>query len=138
MIKRAGTTLVLILVVTVAGFVPAAAARGHKHRRNHVTSGVRGTVTAGPVCPVQMDPPDPSCADRPIAAQLTLSRGSQGGGVVARGSSGADGTFMIRVAPGHYTLSATSRDAMQCTPQPVDVGPDDFTGVLVHCDTGIR
>lgn len=138
MVKRAAPTLVLMLVVTVAGFVPAAGARGHKHRRNHATSGVRGTVTAGPVCPVQMDPPDPSCADRPIAATLTLSRGPDGGGFVARGSSGADGTFVIHAAPGHYTLSASSREAMQCTPQPVDVGANGFTGVLVHCDTGIR
>ena len=25
---------------------------------------IRGTVTAGPVCPVVSDPPDPACADR--------------------------------------------------------------------------
>ena len=137
MVKRAGLMLVLIVAVTVAGLAPAASAGGHRHHRNHVTSGVRGTVTAGPVCPVEMNPPDPACADRPVPAKLFLSRGGSTG-VVARGSAGSDGTFEIRVAPGHYTLSASSPDAMRCTSQPVDVGPDAFTGVLVNCDTGIR
>ena len=120
----------------MSGASPATAAPRHRHHRGHLTSGVRGVVTAGPVCPVERIPPDPNCADRPITARLTLSRGGGAGG--AHGSSGADGTFEIRAAPGHYTLSATTQQAMRCTPEDVVVAAGAFTDVHVDCDTGIR
>ena len=134
--RRAGPALLLIAALTVAGLAPAAFARGHRHRRNHVTSGVRGIVLAGPVCPVERIPPDPNCADRPIVAHLTLSHGGGGGG--GQASSGADGMFEIRAAPGRYTLSATTREAMRCDSQAVVVSAGAFTDVQVSCDTGIR
>jgi len=136
--RRAGPALLLIATLTVAGTSPATAASRHRHRRNHVTSGVRGVVVAGPVCPVERIPPDPNCADRPIAAHLTLSHGAGGGGRGGQASSGADGTFEIRAAPGHYTLSATTHEAMRCASQTVVVDAGAFTDVQVSCDTGIR
>ncbi|HZQ84438.1 MAG TPA: hypothetical protein VFA83_06360 [Acidimicrobiales bacterium] len=139
--RRVACALALIAALALAGIAPATAASGHRHRRGHrhgqPPSGVRGMVTAGPVCPVERIPPDPSCADRPITARLTLSRGGGGAGG-AHGSSGADGTFEIRAAPGHYTLSATTQQAMRCTPQDVVVSAGAFTDVHVDCDTGIR
>jgi hypothetical protein len=136
MVKRVGPRLLLVVIVTLAGLGPAAFARAHRHRRNHVSSGVRGIVLAGPVCPVERVPPDPNCADRPIVAHLTLSHGGGGGG--GQASSGADGIFEIRAAPGRYTLSATTREAMRCDSQTVVVSTGAFTDVQVSCDTGIR
>jgi hypothetical protein len=137
MVKRAGTAFLLIALLTVAGIAPATAASGHRHRHRPPSSGVRGQVTAGPVCPVEMVPPDPSCNDRPVPARLTLQRGDFGS-VVARGVAGNDGMFVIKVAPGRYTLSASSPNAMSCSPQPVTVAAGQFTDVHVDCDTGIR
>ncbi len=98
---------------------------------------MRGVVTAGPVCPVEQVPPDPACAPRTVPAHIALSHGASGG-VVARGTAGTDGAFEISVAPGQYTLSATSPSAMHCTSQDVVVSVGAFTDVHVDCDTGIR
>src|SRR5581483_3863581 len=140
--RRAACALVLIASLTVAGIAPATAASRHRHHRRHhhgggTTSGVRGVVTAGPVCPVERIPPDPNCADRPIAARVPVTHGP-GGGVVASGSTGSDGSFQIAVAPGHYDVTATTQFAMRCDSVPVVVTADAFTDVTVPCDTGIR
>src|SRR3954470_13078002 len=117
--KRAGPALLLVAALTVAGISPATAASRHHHHRGHhhgggTASGVRGVVLAGPVCPVEHIPPDPNCAPRPIVAHLTLSRGGGGGAGLAHTTSAGDGTFEISAAPGHYTLSATTSQAMFC------------------------
>ena len=140
MVNRAVSVVVLMAALTVAGISPATAASRHRHRHRHrlpPTSGVRGVVTAGPRCPVQAGPPDPACDDLPVPARLTLQRGDAGA-VVARGQAGDDGTFVIKIAPGRYTLSAASSKAMSCSPQQVTVTADQITDVHVDCDTGIR
>ena len=141
--RRAACALALIAALAVAGMAPATAAVAarHRHHRAHhhgggTPSGVRGVVTAGPVCPVERIPPDPNCADRPIEARVLVTHG--GGGVVASGSSGSDGSFEIRVAPGHYEVTATTKFAMRCDSVAVDVAAGAFTDVTVPCDTGIR
>lgn len=133
----------LIATLTVAGLAPATAAFAHHHHRTHHhggggTSGVRGVVTAGPVCPVEQFPPDPNCADKPISARVIVTRGSGGSGAVASGLAGSDGTFQIAVAPGHYTITAKTQFAMRCDTVPVAVTAGAFTDVNVPCDTGIR
>ena len=35
-------------------------------------SGIRGTVMAGPTCPVERDPPDPNCADKPLSVLVSV------------------------------------------------------------------
>jgi hypothetical protein len=87
---------------------------------------------------VEPIPPDPNCADRPIVAHLTLSRGDGGGAGFAHTTSAGDGTFELSAAPGHYTLSATTTQAMFCRSQDVVVSAGAFTAVQVFCDTGIR
>src|ERR1035437_4003917 len=34
--------------------------------------GVTGTITAGPVCPVEQSPADPKCAPRPVAGAVVI------------------------------------------------------------------
>jgi hypothetical protein len=99
------------------------------------TTGVRGVVTAGPQCPVQRES-DHSCDDKAVPAHLTLTRGD--GSTAAAGDAGADGQFLIAAAPGDYTLSASSPNAMRCASQAVAVTAGHVTDVHVSCDTGIR
>jgi hypothetical protein len=103
-------------------------------------TGVRGTVTAGPTCPVVTDPPDPACADRPVAGAVLILTGKDGA-EVARVTSAADGTFSVELAPGRYTLTAEPVDGLMGTPAPMEIvveaaGP--MTEVPVSYDTGIR
>jgi len=101
---------------------------------------VTGKVSAGPVCPVERVPPDPSCAPRPVAGAVLIVQ-TTAGREVARTTSAADGSFHLNLVPGLYRL----------VPQPVagymGVAPSvDFRvdagvptpALEVSYDTGIR
>jgi hypothetical protein len=99
-------------------------------------SGVRGTVSAGPTCPVERvgDP----CPPRPVQTGLQLRTG--GGVVVATGASGGDGRFSIAAPAGSYTLETTpgSSPFPRCPTVQVTVSAGSYTPVDMTCDTGIR
>jgi len=103
-------------------------------------TGVRGTVSAGPTCPVERDPPDPACAPRLIAgAALVVTDAS--GAEVARAMSGEDCTFSIELASGAYRLTAQPFEGLMGTPEPMDFRVEDgapMTEIQVSYDTGIR
>jgi hypothetical protein len=103
-------------------------------------TGVRGIVTAGPTCPVVTDPPNPACADRPVAGAVLVFTDASGA-EVARVTSAADGTFAVELAPGAYRLTAAPVDGLMGTPEPMDVGVEadqPMTELTVSYDTGIR
>lgn len=100
-------------------------------------SGIEGTVTIGPTCPVVT--PDANCDDRPFAAELVIvERGTQR--LVARTRSGADGRFRVALAPGEYTILPATRGSGPPIGAPVDatVRRGAFTTVTVTFDSGIR
>lgn len=103
-------------------------------------TGVRGVVTAGPTCPVVTEPPDPACAERPVAgAVLVFSNG--GGTEVARATSATDGTFSVELAPGAYQVTTEPVEGLMGTPAPMDVEVEagqPMTELQVSYDTGIR
>ena len=103
-------------------------------------TGLRGVVVAGPTCAVVIDPPDPDCADRPVAGAVLVILDANGD-EVARVTSAADGTFTVALAPGAYRL----------VPQPVEglMGTAPELAVMVEMgeppgelaigyDTGVR
>ncbi len=101
---------------------------------------VTGNVTAGPVCPVERVPPDPSCGPRPVAGALLIVQ-TTAGREVARTTSAADGTFHLTLAPGAYHLVPQPVAAYMGTAQPIDfrVEVGEPTPELdVSYDTGIR
>lgn len=103
-------------------------------------TGVRGKVTAGPTCPVVMEPPNPACADRPVAGAVLVFRDASGV-EVARVTSAGDGTFSVELAPGAYDLVPQPFHGLMGTPQAMKVGVvagQPMTAVTVSYDTGIR
>ncbi|HEV2250936.1 MAG TPA: hypothetical protein VGT60_10575, partial [Candidatus Limnocylindria bacterium] len=64
------------------------------------SSGIRGTILAGPACPgpARLDSP---CPDRPVAMTVEVASGTT---VAATFTSDAAGTFSVSVSPGSYTL----------------------------------
>lgn len=100
-------------------------------------SGIRGTVVAGPTCPVERA--DSPCPDKPIAAAIEVQ--APNGDVVAHARSGTDGRFEVEVEPGHYVLAPQPPSEMGFPigkPLDVVVRPHRFTKVTVTFDTGIR
>jgi hypothetical protein len=100
------------------------------------TGTIRGTVLAGPTCPVEQL--GQQCAPKPVAGRVDVLRG--GATIVATTTIAADGTYTLEVPAGPVTVR-------------VDVGGGPFptcpdTGVTViagevvvadvACDTGIR
>jgi hypothetical protein len=103
-------------------------------------STVTGTVLAGPTCPVVTDPPDPSCADRPVeGAELIVT--TQDGVEVDRVTSDADGHFSLTLAPGAYRLVPQSVEGLMGTAEPMDLAVElgmPALDLAVGYDTGIR
>ena len=122
---------ILLLAVFLVGCGPAAPAAEHA---------VTGVVTAGPVCPVVTDPPDPSCEDRPVAGAEIVVRNASGD-EVARARSADDGTFSVSVAAGTYELVPQPVEGLMGTAAPVEVTVGEGAPaerIEISYDTGIR
>jgi hypothetical protein len=97
------------------------------------SSGIRGTILAGPACPgpARLDSP---CPDRPVSMTVEVVGGTA---VAATFTSDAAGTFSVSVAPGTYTLrSRTGLPTLKSSTVVVVAGA--YTEVELHADTGIR
>ncbi|MDA1062155.1 MAG: hypothetical protein O2895_04505 [Chloroflexi bacterium] len=101
-------------------------------------SGVWGTVTLGPLCPVQRE--DQPCPDRSLAATIVLRDAS--GNEVGRATSGSDGRYQIAAPPGDYILDPQPLDGQQLPHAvPIEVtikGGVYWALVDIPYDSGIR
>jgi len=100
---------------------------------------VSGYAHAGPTCPVEQDPADPACDDRPVAGAVLIVR-TTAGEVIAEVTTSSDGTFTVNLAPGSYTLVAQPVEGLLGTPgeQRLLVVDAPLAGIDVSYDTGIR
>ncbi len=105
---------------------------------------ITGTVTAGPVCPVERNPPESQCAPRPVAG-ATIVVTDSGGHEVVRTTSAADGTYSAAVGrAGTFTVSALPVAGLMGLPKPVTVtfasakGEGEVARADLEYDTGIR
>jgi len=98
-------------------------------------SGVRGTVTAGPTCPVERV--DNPCPPAPVTTTLHLLRPD--GTEAASGRSDQHGYFALPAPAGQYTLRADyTNPGTGCRPAAVTVPPGAYATANLTCDTGIR
>jgi uncharacterized membrane protein len=105
-----------------------------------VTSGIKGIVLLGPICPVMRNPPEPGCDDRPYKVSLEVTN-ADGTRIVARFASNADGKFVVNVSPGEYAIRSASAVNMlpRCGSNGVIIVKNGtYTNADVSCDTGIR
>ncbi len=102
---------------------------------------VMGTVTAGPVCPVERSSPDPRCAPRPVAGAVILVTDASGQ-EVGRATSGADGSYQLYVKEtGALLITAQPVAGLVRAPAPVSVtlaSPGQVERIDLQYDTGIR
>ena len=100
---------------------------------------VSGWVHSGPTCPVVITPPDPTCDDHPVEDAVIVIEDASGA-EVARVATGVDGTFLITLPPGTYTLVPQAVEGLLGTApeQGVVVVDAAVTGLDFAYDTGIR
>jgi len=93
---------------------------------------------AGPVCPVQTDPPKPECADRPVAAAVIVIFDDTGQ-EVARFPTGDDGSFSLDLLPDSYLVEPQPVEGLMGTApaQHITLIDRPITLTLTY-DTGIR
>ena len=101
-------------------------------------SGVSGTVSLGPTCPVQRIPPDPTCADKPYATAVVVYRAGSKSPLMM-GNSDATGAFSFSLQPGSYTLAVSNGTTIpHCTPVNIKIIANTYATTTISCDTGIR
>jgi hypothetical protein len=100
-------------------------------------SGIQGTVSAGPSCPV-ISANDPSCDDRPIAGATVLVLDASGN-EVARVLTDAAGHYAVALPAGPYVVEPQPAEGLLRTAERVSVTvADGFVTVNLAYDTGIR
>jgi len=102
-------------------------------------TGLQLMATAGPVCPVETNPPDPSCAPRVVpGAQVVVQDAS--GTTVAEVTLDLGGLAFVPLPAGSYTVVAGPVDGLMGTPAPVGASVIEGAAAVVELnyDTGIR
>ena len=100
-----------------------------------------GTVSAGPVCPVEPSSPDPRCAPRPVAGAVIVATDATGQ-EIGRATSAADGSYRLVVTEtGTVLITAQPVAGLMGSPAPVSVNltsPGEVVHLDLEYDTGIR
>lgn len=130
-VRRAGAGAWLAAIV-LAGVLTACGGGGPP-----AGTGVEGTVTIGPMCPVVQVGQE--CPDAPYAARLTVLLAT--GKIVARASAAEDGSYRIALEAGDYLLQAEPSDGgpfPASAGYPFSVLEGAWTRLDVTLDSGIR
>jgi len=124
-----------LLIVAMVACVPTAS----------TSPAVPGTieieVVAGPVCPVEREPPDPACDPGPVdGARILIQPGDGRDIVVGEATSDASGRATVEIAPGDYIVLGIDVEGLMGRPEPatVTVSPGQAVMVTLTYDTGIR
>ncbi len=128
---------VRLLAETGASVPPDVLAPGDGTSRTG--TGIAGHATAGPVCPVETNPPDPACAPRPVAG-ATVRVTDPSGTEVATATTDDLGAYVVAVPPGDYIVTADPVAGLMGAPEPLPaaVVADALVTVDLSYDTGIR
>lgn len=101
-------------------------------------SGIRGVAMVGPTCPVERDPPDPQCADKPLATNVLIYRSGDLMRPVIITTSDKAGKFEADLPPGEYVVRGGEAVLPRCADTPASVAAGAYTTVTLNCDSGIR
>jgi hypothetical protein len=102
-----------------------------------IDSGIKGKVTIGPTCPVEMNPPDPKCDPKPYAASLVAINRITAEKKEFKVSD--DGSFNIKLSPGDYSIRNVDSSVLpRMEDQEISVYAHKYTQVNIEFDSGIR
>jgi hypothetical protein len=104
---------------------------------------LEGTITIGPICPVQTDPPAPECL--PTAETFNaypVSVWTANGRIkIAQIKPSTDGKFTVELSPGNYKVILEKEQngvGGSSLPVVVTINTLEITTLNINIDTGIR
>ena len=101
------------------------------------TSGIEGTVKAGPMCPGPVQVGNSKCEDQPYQATIAILTINKQ--FISEVQTDINGKFKLALPPGNYLLHPLSETAYpHAADQTVIVYLNQFTLVNINYDTGIR
>jgi hypothetical protein len=114
------------------------------HKTVHQGNGyLEGTISIGPICPVEHIPPDPACQPTaetykayPVSV-YTADRKRK----IAQLNPSLDGSYSTELQPGNYMVvleAAQNKAGGSNLPVEVTITSDDKTLLNIDIDTGIR
>ncbi len=119
-------TALLLFVLLLTACSPA---------QQPMDSGIEGTVTVGPMCPVVQE--NIPCPDDPFIGTFTIL--NMEGGRVAEFQTDEEGRFRIGLAAGDYVLHLDSPKPMRGVKDTrFTVGENKYTVLEIKLDSGIR
>ena len=98
-------------------------------------------VVAGPVCPVEQEPPDPNCEPRPVeGARIFVQPGDGRDILVGEATTDDGGRATIDIAPGDYIVLGGDFEGLMGRPEPatVTVLAGQTVTITLSYNTGIR
>ena len=98
---------------------------------------VSGTIFRGPICPVLKDPPDEECADQPVFGTFIV-KDVAGINEVARFSTQRNGSFMIPLPAGEYSIESATPLGPGTQVHRIEVRVNETSEYTITFDTGIR
>ncbi len=103
------------------------------------SASVTVSAVAAPVCPAVQNPPASECSPRPVSGATIIATNPHGD-EAATGVTGADGSVVLRLSPGSYTIVPQPVEGLLGTAPAVDVvlAESEALQVQVEYDTGIR
>ena len=104
-----------------------------------IDSGVEGTVTIGPTCPVVRDG-DTTCSDRPYSTDIQIiAEGQIKSSPYAMTKSDNEGNYKIVLPPGKYSFQPVGPGIMpRCEFKDVTVSANAIARLDLTCDSGVR
>jgi hypothetical protein len=103
------------------------------------TGTITGRLVAGPVCPVETDPPDPACVPHPVPDAEVVAMDVDGNEY--RAFSGVDGGFRLAVPAGNVVVMFSKVEGLIGVPEAITVTLAHRETVdlgEIGYDTGIR
>ncbi len=125
MIKKTALTLLLISIAACSQPTPAP------------TNDVKGVLLAGPVCPVESNPPDPNCAPFPVAGANVIATSSD---ATVTATSDQDGRWSMQLTDGDWIITPQPVEGFFTKAEPFTIrmaGAAQDVGEFFY-DTGIR
>lgn len=132
---------IVLVAALLAACTPAGAPTPTPSAPGTSTGNVELVVVAGPVCPVEREPPDPNCEPRPVAgARILVQPGDGADIVVGEATTNDEGRATIALPEGDYLLIGMEVEGLMGLPDPapVVVTAGATVTVTLAYDTGIR